>query len=218
MSSFGEYLKKSIERPEMMIRQVEEDVINQDFRDSLFPKDEQTTKYDSPEEKKEDIDEAINKVEEALNQYNALAELQTLGEDVTKGLQVAGQYFEEALHNLEKYNIPKEKIDEYINRRDTIINQNFENHVTEWTEEPNKDIDEAINKVEEALNQYNALAELHALGEDVTKGLQVAGQYFEETLHNLEKYNIPKEEIDEYINRRDAIINQNVEQKNERTF
>ena len=99
---------------------------------------------------------------------------------------------------------------------DEMIQNN--SRVTQWEEEKKEDIYDAMDKVEAALNTYNALARLQELGEDITDGLEVANKAFEEALSNLGKYNISKEELEKYINRRDAIINSNIESKNERTL
>ena len=77
------------------------------------------------EEKSKDT--IIEELEANLNTYQVIAEIQKFGGDVTEAINIANLSFENNLKIFEtKYGASKTEIEEYRNRRDTIIKPNVE--------------------------------------------------------------------------------------------
>ena len=166
---------------------------------------------DSADELEPQSEESIiDKVDSILYQYTALMELANLGEDVDGSMSFLNKQFDETLNILAtEFGASKEQIDEYINKRDEIVKSYMgtaskHDFVDELEPQGGEVI---IDKVDSILYQYTVLMKLANLGEDVDESMSFLNKKFDETLNILEtEFGVSKEQIDEYINKRDEIV------------
>lgn len=82
--------------------------------------------------------------------------------------------------------------------------ENFQDSADELEPQSEESI---IDKVDSILYQYTVLMKLANLGEDVDESMSFLNKKFDETLNILEtEFGVSKEQINEYINKRDEIV------------